>query len=134
VDVTFWTDLQPGTVPTTGKLIKPSLGDQHRSIALAEMIGWPLTLLGLVGVLKLRRKTKLRGLALVALLSLMSGSALTLSGCAGPGDYKAVLTTAGVYPITITVTNGTVKSSILVYFNVTSPGIAGQEVKLGSGK
>jgi sugar lactone lactonase YvrE len=134
VDVTFWTDLQPGTVPTTGKLIKPSLGDQHRSIALAEMIGWPLTLLGLVGVLKLRRKTKLRGLALVALLSLMGGSALTLSGCAGPGDYKAVLTTAGVYPITITVTNGTVKSSILVYFNVTSPGIAGQEVKLGSGK
>ncbi len=132
-DVTLWTDIQPGTVPHA-QLLRPALRNSPRAVQLAEVLGWPLTLLGLTGLLISRKKLRrIRGLALLAILTLMTGSALTLSGCAGPGGYTPALTPAGVYPITITVTDGTVTTTTLVYFNVTSPGIPGQEFKPASG-
>jgi sugar lactone lactonase YvrE len=138
VDVTLWTDIQPGTVPHAALRypgIGPSAGSAHRGVLLAEVFGWPLTLLGFAGLLVSRKKLRrIRGLALVALFSLMAGSALTLTGCAGPGVYQAALTPAGVYPITITITDGSVTATTLVYFNVNAPGIPGQEGKYGSGK
>jgi sugar lactone lactonase YvrE len=130
VDVTLWTDLQYHS-----QLQSPTLGKGRPGILLAEMLGWPLTLIGFAGLLLSRRKLRhLRGLALVAVFSLMAGTSLTLTGCAGPGVYSAVLTAPGVYPITVTATDGSVTASTLVYFNVTSPGIPGQESVKGSGK
>jgi hypothetical protein len=120
VDVTFWNDLQPGSVPGVGSLNRPAIHQQKSGIMLAEMLGWPLTLLGLVGLLRLRRKSG--SLTLVALLLLMVGTSLTFTGCAGPGDYHAVLTPTGTYPVTFTVTNGTVSTSVVIDYVVT-PGI-----------
>jgi hypothetical protein len=124
VDVTFWNDLQPGSVPGVGALKRPAIRHQTSGIQMAEMLGWPLTLLGLVGLLRLRRRSG--SLTLVALLLLMVGSTLTFSGCAGPGDYKAVLTPTGTYPVTFTVTNGTVSTSVVIDY-VTTPGISSIE-------
>jgi sugar lactone lactonase YvrE len=129
-DVTFWTDLQPGTVPgTTARLNAPTLGHTHSGVTLAAIIGWPLTLLGLCGLLLRRRKlAHLRGLTLMALAFVMAGSALTFTGCSGgPGAYHAVLTPAGTYPITVTVKGANLSQSTVIDFTVTSPGIPGQQ-------
>jgi sugar lactone lactonase YvrE len=137
-DVTLWTDIQPGTVPHAALRypgIGPNAATAHRGVLLAEVLGWPLTLLGFAGLLLSRKKLRrIRSLTLIALFTLMTGSALTLTGCAGPGVYSPVLTPAGVYPITITITNGSVTATTLVYFNVNAPGIPGQEGKYGTGK
>jgi hypothetical protein len=124
VDVTFWNDLQPGSVPGVGALKRPTIRRQKSGSMLAEMLGWPLTLLGLVGLLRLRRKSG--SLTLVALLLLMVGSTFTFTGCAGPGDYKPVLTPTGMYPVTFTVTNGTVSNSVVIDY-VTTPGLTSIE-------
>ncbi len=119
-DVTLWTDLQPGYA----SLQRPAPG--RSNVALAEMIGWPLTLLGFLGVLRFRRR--LHALTLVAVLMVMAGTSLTLSGCAGPGAYQAILTPAGTYPITLTVKSSSgVTQSTIIDFTVTSPGITGQQ-------
>jgi hypothetical protein len=121
-DVTFFTDLQPGYAALHG----PATARGGRRIALAEMIGWPLTLLGFLGVLRSRRR--LHALTLAAVLMVLAGASLTLSGCAGPGAYQPNLTPPGTYPITITVKgpNGLTQSTV-VDFTVTSPGITGQQ-------
>lgn len=127
-DVTFWTDIKSGS---TASLHKPSIGSTKKSgsgISYALALGWPLTLLGFAGFLRFRRKPgAARGLSLLATLLIMAGSSLLFTGCAGPGAYSAVLTPAGTYPITITVTGGGATSSTVVEFVVTSPGIPGQE-------
>ncbi len=116
VDVTFWNDLQPGSVPGVGRLRAPTLGHSRNSVVLAEMIGWPLTLAGLFLLLRLRRRSA--ALKLLTLLLLMAGSTLTFTGCAGPGDYQAVLTPTGTYPVTVTATNGTVSTSVVIDYVV----------------
>jgi sugar lactone lactonase YvrE len=129
-DVTFWTDLQPGTVPgTTASLHAPTIGHTRNAVTLAAMIGWPLTLLGLGGLLVRRRKlSHLRGFTLMALAFILAGSALTFTGCSGgPGAYHAVLTPAGTYPITVTVKGANLSQSTVIDFTVTTPGIPGQE-------
>jgi hypothetical protein len=121
-DMTLWTDLQPGTA----SLHQPFAS--HRGEAsLAMMLGWPLTLLGFTGLFAFRRKIGSRALSLMALAFVLAGSSLVLTGCAGPGAYTPNLTPAGTYPITVTVTNGTVTKTTLIYWKVSSPGITGQE-------
>jgi DNA-binding beta-propeller fold protein YncE len=121
VDVTLWTDLQPlaaNHVPTLGA--KPTNG-----IELVTILGWPMALLGLLGLTLGRKRFRhVRFLAILPLAMLLLGSSLLDSGCAGPGDYKPNLTPAGQYPITITVSgpNGLTKTT-QVYFVVTAPGI-----------
>jgi len=125
--VTFFTDLQPGTAA----LHTPALrGHKTPGITLALLLGWPVTLAGLAGMTRFRkRKGTARSLTLLSLLLLMIGSSsIFTSGCSGgPGAYQPVFTPAGTYPITITVTNGTISSSIIVNLAVYSPGIAGAE-------
>jgi hypothetical protein len=119
-DVTLWTDLQP--------VSHAGLRREHGNISLAAIIGWPLTLAGLLGLLRLhRRRRGLNGLTLMALAMVLAGSSLALNGCAGPGAYTPNFTTAGNYPITITVTGPNVSQSTVIYFTVTSPGITGQQ-------
>jgi len=124
VDVTFWTDLQP-----TAALHRPSGAHGRATGVYAAMIGWPMALFGLAALLFLRRRGGVRkGLSLLAMLLIMAGSSLALSGCAGPGTYKPSLTAAGTYPITITVTApGGASASAVVNFKVAAPGITGQE-------
>jgi len=95
---------------------------------LAAIVGWPLTLLGMVGLFRLRRKPgTIRGLSLFALLLVMCGSSLVFTGCAGPGAYSPVLTPAGTYPVTVTVTGDGITKSTTVNFKVSGPGFTGQE-------
>lgn len=122
IDVTLWTDIVPGTVPNVTTTAARKAGGVSRSM----MIGWPLTFIGLFTMLGLRRR-KLRALSLLAALVLMAGTAMTLTACAGPGSYTPSLTPAGTYPVTVTVTNGTVSAQTVVDFTVTAPGIVGQE-------
>jgi len=125
-DVTMWTDIQPYAV--TSSLAKPSLGNGSSGVRLAAIVGWPLTLLGMVGLFRLRRKPgTIRGLSLFALLLVMCGSSLVFTGCAGPGAYSPVLTPAGTYPVTVTVTGDGITKSTTVNFKVSGPGFTGQE-------
>jgi len=119
-DVTLWTDLQPVT--------HAELHHDSGNISLAAMIGWPFTLAGLLGLLRFRRRRAgLSGLVLVALAMVLAGASLALNGCAGPGAYTPNFTTAGTYPITITVTGPNVSQYTVIDFTVTSPGITGQQ-------
>ena len=65
---------------------------------------------------------------LLAALVVMVGISLTFTGCGGPGAYKAVLTPAGTYPITITVSgSNNFTETTVVNYVVTAPGMPGQE-------
>ena len=127
-DVTMWTDINPKNVTS---LSAPSIGGGKHGVALAMIVGWPLTLLGFVGMIGLRRKKgTMRALTLLALVLVMCGSTLIFSGCAGPGDYVPVLTPASTgngYPVTVTVSGGGVSQSVVVYFKVSAPGLPNQE-------
>ncbi len=116
-DVTFFTD-----VKSTSAIAKPA-----SSTTLAFMIGWPITLFSLIALLVLRRRNSVRGLSLLTLFVLMVGTALTFSGCAGPGNYTPSLTPAGTYPITITATGAGITSTTVVDLTITAPGIVGQQ-------
>jgi hypothetical protein len=123
ITVTLWTDLQAGT--TTSLLVPGKT--QHDGVKLATLLGWPILLAGLFGVIRFRRKNGLaKALTMVALAFVISGSSLLFTGCGagGPGAYKPNLTPTGQYPVTVTVTNGTVSHSSIVYFNVAT-GITG---------
>src|SRR6185312_14776226 len=126
VDMTLWTDLQPGASPTATAGIRTG----KTNVSLALMLGWPLTFLGLAGVFRFRRRTgAVRGLSQLALLLLVTGSSLLFTGCGsgGPGAYKPSLTPAGTYPITVTVKGASTTHTTLIYWTVTAPGIPGQE-------
>jgi hypothetical protein len=122
VVVTFWTDLQPGSGGTSS-MRRPGIGGRSTTRIAFALIG-----LGLVGVFRLRRKGSIRTLTLVALLLIATGSSLLFTGCAnGPGDYSPNFTPAGVYPVTVTVTNGSVSQSEPITFTVYGPGVNGAE-------
>lgn len=143
-DMTLWTDIQPGTLvkmtPAHASAIPPpQLGKKGNNVRLAMILGWPMMLVGLVGTMGLRRKgSRLRVLTALAVVMVLCGSSLVMTGCAGPGIYQAVLTpasgtctlggsTACGYPITVTVTGAGLSATTTVYFVVSSPGIPGQE-------
>jgi sugar lactone lactonase YvrE len=126
VDMTLWTDLQPGAASLTA----PALRADKSGVSLALMLGWPLTLLGLAGIFRFRRKAgAIRGLTLLALLMMITGSSLVFTGCGsgGPGAYQPNLTPTGTYPITVKVTGTNISHTTVIYWTVTGPGIPGQE-------
>jgi hypothetical protein len=129
VIVTFFTDLQPGTGGTSSLRAPAMPGHRSPGLTLAMMLGWPITLVSLIGLVGLRKRNGwARAGKLVALLVVLAGSSAFFSGCGSSvGTYVANLTPAGTYPITITATDGSVSSSIVINFIVTSPGITGQE-------
>jgi len=125
-DMTLWTDINPSTY--TGSL-RPAPGS-HNDTYFAVLAGWPIMLLGLAGVLRFRRRLAAsRGLYLAAFVLLLIGSSIVGAGCAGPGAEVPVLTPAGTYPITVTVTGDGITQKTTVYFVVGAPGIPGQEFR-----
>ena len=58
VDMTLWTDLQPGVGNASLRT--------NSNISVALLWGWPITLLGLAGIFRFRRKANLRGISLLA--------------------------------------------------------------------
>jgi len=123
ITMTLWTDMQPGAAALRfpGK-------SRRDGMQMATMLGWPLLLAGLVGVIQFRRKGFAKALVMIALCAVISGSSLVFTGCGagGPGAYHANLTPSGQYPVTVTISNGTVSHTAVVYFNV-DPGITGVE-------
>jgi len=143
-DMTLWTDLQPGFQGSlkpgqAGVMQPPNFRNSGAKVRLAAIFGWPMLLVGLLGSLGLRRKgSRLRVLTALAVVMVLCGSSLVMTGCAGPGIYQAVLTPASTtctlggsaacgYPITVTVSGAGLKATTMVYFVVSSPGIPGQE-------
>jgi hypothetical protein len=144
-DMTLWTDLQPGyqgslKAPQKGSLMMPPrLGKGESKVRMAMMMGWPMLFIGLLGIMGLRRKgSRLRMLTALAVVMVLCGSSLIMTGCGGPGIYKAILTPASAtctlggsapcgYPVTVNVTGAGLSASTVVYFVVASPGIPGQE-------
>jgi sugar lactone lactonase YvrE len=123
-DMTLWTDINPSTY--TGSL-HPAPGARNDT-SFAAVLGWPVTLLGLAGILRFRRRMAgNRGLHLLALLLVLAGSSIVFAGCAGPGAVVPVLTPGGAYPITVTVTGDGITQTTTVYFVVGAPGLVGQE-------
>jgi len=143
-DMTLWTDLQPGFQGSlkpgqAGVMQPPNFRNGGARVRLAAIFGWPMLLVGLLGSFGLRRKgSRLRVLTVLAVVMVLCGSSLVMTGCAGPGIYQAVLTPASGtctlggsapcgYPITVTVSGAGLQATTLVYFVVSSPGIPGQE-------
>jgi hypothetical protein len=124
-DITLWTDISPKLNVTS---LHPGPGSRSGP-TYAALLGWPFTLLGLAGALRFRKRlTGYSTLYLTAVLLLMlAGSSAVFSGCAGPGAVVPVLTPAGSYPVTVTVSGDGITQSTTVYFVVGSPGIPGQE-------
>jgi len=141
-DMTLWTDLQPGfqgsMKPAHASLQPPNFGGSSKA-RMAMIFGWPMLLVGLLGTMGLRRKgSRLRMLTVLAVVMVLCGSSLVMTGCAGPGVYHAILTPASAactlggttpcgYPITVTVTGAGVSATTTVYFVVSAQGITGQE-------
>jgi sugar lactone lactonase YvrE len=135
VVVTIFTDLQPGqgnSNSSTGSLHAPGTpGHKASGVSMALLLGWPITLAGLAGLIRFRKRKGLASsLTLTALLCMMLGSSvLFTAGCGsygGPGAYVANLTPTGIYPVVVTVSNGTVSQSITINLAV-FPGQTGSE-------
>lgn len=132
VIVTIFTDLQPGVgnPQSHSALHAPGTpGHKVSGVSMALLLGWPITLAGLAGLIRFRKRKGLASsLTLTALLCMMLGSSvLFTAGCGGgPGAYVPNLTPTGIYPVVVTVTNGTVSQSITINLAV-FPGVTGSE-------
>jgi Fe-S cluster biogenesis protein NfuA len=137
--VTLWTNVPPGVIPTTASLETPFGGPgihvrdyraetAHRA-ELASMIGWPVLLLSLGGLLAGRKRLRhLRLVTLLAIAGILGGGSAVLTGCSSSGVQPGVPTPTGTYTVTITATgtNSKVAASQPITFTV-GAGVAGQE-------
>ena len=127
LQVTLWTDVPPGVIPTAAAMAAPGLfvRSEHTS-SLAGLLGWPVLITSLISMLGFRKQLrKSRLLAMLALVGLLTGGSMTLTGCSSKTTGTA-LTPTGVYNIKLNVTgpNG-VSASTPITFTVTT-GVAGQ--------
>lgn len=92
----------------------------------SSLLGWPVLLTSLLGMLAFRRKLRrVRLLAAIALFGILAGGAMVLSGCAGPSKTPTI-TPVGIYNVVISVqgTNAPV-ATVPITFTVTA-GVPGQ--------
>jgi sugar lactone lactonase YvrE len=117
VTVTFWSDI--ATVSAASPAERPGSKGTHPMLAF----GWPVMLVGLGGLA--RRRLRRSGAALsVALICLLAGASMTLSGCNSAINGVEVTTPVGTSNVTITVTGpGSTSHTIPVQYTITGPGI-----------
>lgn len=115
VVVTFWSNVAP---PSSASLVRPGKGTNPM---LA--FGWPVMLIGLGGLA--RKRLRRSGAALfVALLFLMAGASMTLTGCGSAINSAKYVTPVGTSNVTITVTGpGSTSHTIAAQYTITGPGL-----------
>jgi hypothetical protein len=115
VVVTFWSDIAPSTVSS---LARPDNKGTRPILAF----GWPVMLVGLGGLARKRLRRSGVGL-FVALLCLLAGASMTLSGCGSAVNGIKYTSPAGTSNVTITVTapGGTVHT-IAAQYTITGVG------------
>ena len=123
--LTLWTDVNPNVLPTSSSAHPLDLF-RHPGTTLATLLGWPVLFAGLAGVFGFRRKFRRTSLLTVlALIALLTGSTMVLTGC-NSSQFAATVTPAGTYKITLTVSgpSSTVQTMPITF--TVAPGVAGQ--------
>jgi hypothetical protein len=116
VTVTLWSDVAP--VASASPAERPGSKGSHPMLAF----GWPVMLIGLGGLAR-RRLRRSGAVLVVALVCLLAGASMTLSGCNSAINGVKYTTPAGTSSVTITVTGpGTASHTIPVQYTITGPG------------
>jgi sugar lactone lactonase YvrE len=130
VGVTLWTDIAPGTVPTStsSQAIRPAGFSRHPSPALATLLGWPLLLTSFAGIFAFRKQLRTtRLLALLVVCGLLTGGSIVLGGCSSGNVGPPTLTPVGAYKVNLTVSGPNNSSATMPIQFTVAPGVAGQE-------
>ncbi|HEX3969043.1 MAG TPA: Ig-like domain repeat protein [Edaphobacter sp.] len=130
VGVTLWTDVAPGTIPTstTSKAIRPAGLPAHPDTALATLLGWPLLLTSFAGILAFRKRLQTtRLLALLVFGGLLAGGSMILGGCSSGKIGPPALTPVGSYKVALTVSGPNNTSATMPIQFTVAAGVAGQE-------
>jgi hypothetical protein len=130
VGVTLWTDVAPGTVPTStsSQAIRPAGFSRHSSPALATLLGWPLLLTSFAGIFAFRKHLRTtRLLALLVFCGLLTGGSIVLGGCSSGNIGPPALTPVGAYKVNLTVSGPNNTSATMPIQFTVAPGVAGQE-------
>jgi hypothetical protein len=110
VGVTLWTDVAPGTIPTStsSQAVRPAGLFAHPSMALTTMLGWPLLLNSFAGILVFRKRMRTARLLTVLVLSgLLTGGSMVIGGCSSGSVGPPALTPVGSYKVNLTVSGPT---------------------------
>jgi hypothetical protein len=117
VAITFWSNVAP--VASANPAARP--GSKASNTMLA--IGWPIMLIGLGGLAGSRRLRNGRLLANLALLCVLGGMSIALSGCSSAINGVKYTTPAGTSNVTITVTGpNSTTHTIPVQYTITGAG------------
>jgi hypothetical protein len=130
VGVTLWTDVAPGTVPTTtsSNAIRPAGVSADSHPMLATMLGWPLLLVSFAGVLGFRKRLQaIRLLTVLVLGGLLAGGSIVIGGCSSGSAGPPTLTPVGSYKVNLTVSGPNSTSQTMPIQFTVAPGVPGQE-------
>jgi hypothetical protein len=130
VGVTLWTDVAPGTVPTStsSQSIRPAGISAHSNPTLATMLGWPLLLFSFAGVVGFRKHLQAtRLLAVLVFCGLLAGGSIVISGCSSGTVGPPTLTPVGAYKVNLTVSGPNNTSQTMPIQFTVAPGVPGQE-------
>jgi hypothetical protein len=112
INITIFTDVPSGVTQTT-----------------SELLGWPVLLFSMFGMLAFRRRLRqnpraLRLVSIAALFGLLAGGSIVMSGCSGTST-SGNLTPVGTYTINFVATSGSQTVTTPFTFAV-GPGEAGE--------
>ena len=129
VQLTLWTDVAPGIIPTTTAKLAPS--NRQSTTTLAVILGWPVLLTSFVAIFGFRKRlATTRLLSALVLFGLLAGSSMVMSGCSNGSSNSSSagnLTPIGVYKVTVTASGpNNTKQAVTVQLTVAA-GVAGQE-------
>ncbi len=116
--VTLWTDVNSNVNTASNRT--------HSGSTMAGLLGWPMLLGGFAGIFGFRKRLRhTRLLAVLALVALLTGSAMVMTGCASSISNSG-LTPTGTYMVTLTVNgpNGLVQTTTIPF--TVGKGLTGQ--------
>jgi hypothetical protein len=92
------------------------------------MLGWPLLLFSLAGVVGFRKRLQAtRLLAVLVFCNLLAGGSIVLSGCSSGTVGPPTLTPVGAYKVNLTVSGPNNTSQTMPIQFTVAPGVPGQE-------